>query len=72
VPRVLNWIHEAQTVFMAAYSGELAIADCRHLLDDRLLSPFRVEQELREFLYAERHLPRWLYVPDSALQDLFP
>ena len=32
--------------------------------------PFAVEQECREYVYAARHLPRWLYVPDAALPAL--
>jgi maltokinase len=42
------------------------------LLDERLLSPLRLQQEVREFLYAVRHLPVWRYVPDGALVDLLP
>ncbi|MCU1386880.1 MAG: aglA2 [Ilumatobacteraceae bacterium] len=41
--------------------------------DDRvLLTALRVIQELHELVYAARSLPRWLYVPDAALQSLFP
>ena len=70
--RVEQWIADAQERFLSAYRRRLAEADASRLLDDRLLLPFRVEQECREFLYAVRHLPRWRYVPDQALQALFP
>lgn len=68
--RVLDWIDRAQGEFLEIYlatSGSLGTSD---LFDERLLQPFRVEQELREFLYAERHLPRWSYVPDAAITSL--
>ncbi|MDZ7886890.1 MAG: glucosamine kinase [Mycobacterium sp.] len=31
---------------------------------------FRLQQVLREIVYAGRHLPRWMYVPDAALPAL--
>lgn len=70
--RVNVWIVEAKARFLGAYRARIAELSCSHLLDDRLLRPFQVEQECREFLYAVRHLPRWRYVPDQALQALFP
>ena len=65
-----RWIGRAQEPFLAAYEHRLAGHGCSDLLDHRLLRPFQVEQECREFLYAARHLPRWRYVPDQALQAL--
>ncbi len=44
----------------------------RHTVDDRLLWPLRVAQELHEYAYATLHLPVWTYVPDAAMQALFP
>ena len=41
-------------------------------MDDRLLWPLRVAQELHEYAYAALHLPVWTYVPDAAMQALFP
>jgi len=38
----------------------------------QLLAPLRAIQELHEFVYASRSLPRWLYVPDAALTAMFP
>lgn len=41
-----------------------------HPIADDLLRAMRVAQELHEYCYAARHLPRWLYVPDAALPAL--
>lgn len=68
---VESWITAAQEHFLVAYRSRLADEGSAALLDERLLLPFRAEQECREFLYAVRHLPRWRYVPDQALQALF-
>ena len=57
---------------LEAYRDRLRTNGRAQLLDERLLLPFQVEQECREFLYAVQHLPRWRYVPDQALQALFP
>lgn len=67
---VRAWIAEAQQRFLAAYRHSLASAGWSGLLDDRLLEPLRLAQEVREYLYAVRHLPHWVYVPDLALSDL--
>jgi len=42
------------------------------LFDERLLRPLEVAQECHEYVYAARFLPRWRYVPDLAMQALFP
>jgi maltokinase len=55
-----------------AYRAELADASLTHLLDERLLPPLRVAQELHELAYAAAHLPHWVYVPDAALTAMFP
>ncbi|MGW0161303.1 glucosamine kinase [Mycobacterium sp. NPDC003323] len=34
------------------------------------LTALRLQQVLREIVYAGRHLPRWMYVPDAALPAL--
>lgn len=57
---------------LAAYRAELAAAALDHLLDERLLAPLRVAQELHELAYAAAHLPHWVYVPDAALSAMFP
>ena len=41
-------------------------------VDDELLWPLRVAQELHEYAYAALHLPVWGYVPDQAMCSLFP
>ena len=61
------WIHEARQRFLGTYRQLLHDHERGELLDERLLVPFAVEQECREYVYAARHLPRWLYVPDAAL-----
>lgn len=37
---------------------------------DGAVPAFRLQQVLREIVYAGRHLPRWMYVPDAALPAL--
>jgi len=66
--RVEAWIATAHETFLASYLETLG-ADADRF-DERLLAPFAVEQECREYVYAARHLPRWLYVPDAALPAL--
>jgi maltokinase len=68
--RVRAWMRAARSSFLTAYRQELADAGARDLLDDALLLPFLVQQECREYAYAERYLPHWRYVPDAALPDL--
>ena len=70
--KVRTWIARAQAAFLESYLASLAAAGSEELFDRRLLLPLQVEQECREFLYAVRHLPRWRYVPDQALEALFP
>jgi maltokinase len=41
-----------------------------NVLDERLLTPFRLRQLCRELTYAATHLPRWSYVPEAALPML--
>ncbi|OBF36296.1 aminoglycoside phosphotransferase [Mycobacterium sp. ACS1612] len=53
--------------FLGAYASTLHHPE---LYDPELLRPFRLQQVLREIVYAARHLPRWMYVPDAALPAL--
>jgi maltokinase len=53
--------------FLDAYASTLQHSE---LYDQDLLMPFRLQQVLREIIYAARHLPRWMYVPDAALPAL--
>ncbi|CAB4870575.1 unannotated protein [freshwater metagenome] len=68
--RVIEWIAAAQRSFLAAYVTVLAEKDEDALLDQRLLRPFQLQQECREFIYAARYLPHWRYVPEAALHAL--
>ncbi len=61
----------AAFVTAAVAAAEIAYRE-RHAVDDRLLWPLRVAQELHEYAYAAFRLPAWRYVPDAAMQALFP
>lgn len=67
---VQHWISQSREEFLASYRSTLAASGQSALLDERLLHPLRVAQEIREYLYAVRHLPHWIYVPDWALPAL--
>lgn len=64
---VAHWRQTATTALLDSYRNQQGGGE---RLDDSLLRPFRLRQVIREYLYAVRHLPRWLYVPDAALPDL--
>jgi maltokinase len=57
----------AQHSFLAAYTAHPAT---RTLYDPAPLQALRIQQVLREIIYAARHLPRWMYIPDAALPAL--
>ena len=59
-----------RAAFEDAYVRRLASLGHRGLYDPNQLRAFRIQQVLREILYAARHLPRWMYVPDVALPAL--
>jgi maltokinase len=65
---------EVDTVSRAAlyggYLGRLTQGGHTDLHIDNALGAFRLQQVLREIVYAGRHLPRWMYVPDAALPAL--
>lgn len=67
---VAAWAEEARADFLTAYRGALQDHAMSSLMDDRLLPAFEVEQELRELVYADRHLPEWAYAPQAALREL--
>lgn len=56
--------------FLDAYTGRLAELGHADLFDPAPLRALRVQQVLREIVYAARHLPRWMYVPNAALPAL--
>ncbi len=60
----------ARTALRDAYLRRLAETGHIDLHLDHALTAFRLQQVLREIVYAARHLPRWMYVPDAALPAL--
>ena len=60
----------ARTGFLAAYRNRLERHGQSRLYEPGALRAFRLQQVLREIVYAARHLPRWMYVPDAALPAL--
>lgn len=60
----------ARDVFLGTYEWALGAMHGAELYDPALLKAFRLQQVLREIVYAARHLPRWMYVPDAALPAL--
>ncbi|MET0900730.1 MAG: glucosamine kinase [Mycobacterium sp.] len=60
----------ARTAFLDAYAARLVTLGHVDLYDPSPLRAFRLQQVLREIIYATRHLPRWMYVPDAALPAL--
>ena len=56
--------------FLDAYARRLADLGHTDLYDARALRALRIQQAMREMIYAARHLPRWMYVPDAALPAL--
>jgi maltokinase len=59
-----------RAAFEVAYVRRLTSLGHRGLYETGQLRAFRVQQVLREILYAAKHLPRWMYVPDAALPAL--
>lgn len=56
--------------FLDAYVGRIDELGHPDIYDPSPLRAFRTQQVLREIVYAARHLPRWMYVPDAALPAL--
>lgn len=67
---ISDWINRAQEKFQSSYLFTLVKVDENPLSNPDLLLLFQLHQELREFLYAQNHLPSWMYVPDTALPVL--
>ena len=68
----LIWSAHAQEAFLMAYKDVLRQNDLLKILDEHLLKPFMLHQELREYIYSARHLPHWRYVPDAVITSMFP
>lgn len=60
----------ARSSFLTAYRTQLTALGMEPFFVPGLLRPFRIQQVLREIVYASEHLPRWMYVPDAALPAL--
>ncbi|MHA0287657.1 glucosamine kinase [Mycobacterium sp. C3-094] len=70
-PAVLHAVESTtRQVFLESYTTRLRATGHRHLFDPRPLRALRLIQVLREMIYAAKHLPRWMYVPDAALPAL--
>jgi len=70
-PALLDWGRQAADDLLAGYRAGLARHGVPHLLDEKLLRPFEVEQECRELIYAARFLPRWRYAPLGVLRSWY-
>jgi len=68
----LIWAAHAQEIFLLEYKDVLRREGLITILDERLIEPFMIHQELREYIYSVRHLPHWRYVPDSVITSMFP
>jgi maltokinase len=68
----LIWAAHAQETFLLEYKDVLRREGLITILDERLIEPFMLHQELREYIYSVRHLPHWRYVPDSVITSMFP
>ncbi len=60
----------ARRSFLDGYARTLTGLGYAEIYDAAAVPAFRLQQVLREIVYAARHLPRWMYVPDSALPAL--
>ncbi len=58
---------DARGALLDAYLHGLSETGHAGLHIEHALTAFRLQQVLREIVYAGRHLPRWMYVPDAAL-----
>jgi maltokinase len=62
--------HAVRQEFLARYSDRLHSLGHGALYDPAPMRALRLQQVLREVVYAARHLPRWMYVPEAALPAL--
>lgn len=59
-----------RAAFLSSYTARLRERGHADLYDATQLGALRIQQVLREIIYADRHLRRWMYVPDAALPAL--
>jgi maltokinase len=69
---IREWLTSSRELFLASYRSTLQDSGMAFLLDESLLPAFELEQELRELVYAARHLPRWTYAPLATLTEMLP
>lgn len=70
-PQTLRAVDEAaRAALLEQYVRRLGQAGRGELHTVAALPALRLQQVLREIIYAARHLPRWMYVPDAALPAL--
>ncbi|MGE2835965.1 glucosamine kinase [Mycobacterium sp. SMC-4] len=60
----------SRSALLDGYIGRLGQAGHADLHTAAAVPALRLQQVLREIVYAARHLPRWMYVPDAALPAL--
>jgi maltokinase len=65
-----EWISLARNDFLTAYRSGLHDRTMSYVFDEDLLAAFELEQELRELVYADVHLPRWSYAPLQTLESM--
>jgi maltokinase len=63
-------VAEADAASQEAFLGAYEVRVPGGLYDPEPVQAFRMQQVLREIIYAARHLPRWMYVPDAGLPAL--
>jgi len=63
-------VAEVDTASQEAFLGAYEVRVPGGLYNPEPVRAFRMQQVLREIIYAARHLPRWMYVPDAALPAL--
>lgn len=62
--------HATRSSFLDTYARTITELGYADIYDAAQVPAFRLQQVLREIVYAARHLPRWMYVPDAALPAL--
>lgn len=69
---IREWMAGSRADYLDGYRNTLQESGMGFLLDERLLPAFELEQELRELVYAARHLTRWTYAPLGTLTEMLP
>ena len=69
---IREWMADSREEFLDGYRDTLQANGMGYVLDERLLGAFEFEQELRELVYAARHLPRWTYAPLGTFTEMLP